>query len=148
MLVLHRKWKFTLVDGTGPSITKAAVIIKPDQLTNSTTPQLWEYQNTIALQYFHAQQLSKLIGQCTVSEIPYKTQPHKGSQHSRGLWRKPPFPGVCPVHTAPNSPQHSGLVFNALFQQNSSAHVSALLNKEGFRHMLKYFTELGPGYYL
>lgn len=39
-------------------------------------------------------------------------------------------------------------MFNALFQQNSNAHVSALLNKEGFRHMLKYFTELGPCYYL
>jgi len=54
---------------------------------------------------------------------------------------------VC-TDTAPNSTKHLSLIFNALFQQNSNAHVSALLNKEGFRHMLKYFAELGPSYYL
>lgn len=59
-----------------------------------------------------------------------------------------PSLGSVYAHTAPNSTQHSGLMCSALFQQNSSAHVSALLNKEGFRHVLKYFTELGPGYYL
>lgn len=54
---------------------------------------------------------------------------------------------VC-LDTAPNSAKHLCQIFNALFQQNPNAHVSALLNKEGFRHMLKYFTELGPCYYL
>lgn len=64
VLVLHRKLKFTLVDNTGPSITKAAVIIKPDQLTNNTRIELLDYQNTIVLQYFRARQFSKLIDQC------------------------------------------------------------------------------------
>lgn len=80
-LVLQGKWTFTLVDNTGPAVTKAAVIIKPDQFTNNIRTQFLEYQNTTALQYVHAQQFSKLIGQCTVSEISYGML----SQHTRGL---------------------------------------------------------------
>lgn len=72
------------MDNTGPTITKAAVIIKPDQFTNTTRTQFLEYQNTTALQYFHAQKFSQLIGQCTASEISYEMLPHKGSQHTPG----------------------------------------------------------------
>lgn len=49
VLVLLRNWKFTLVDNAGPTVTKAAVIIKSDQFANTKRTQFLEYRKTITL---------------------------------------------------------------------------------------------------